>query len=278
MSVRDIVVYLDSSRVMRATTAVAVELANRYEAHLTGMHVVPSLTVPAYALYPVGPDLIDAHKRMNEERARAVKAAFDGATAAMQATSEWRQVEGDPAREIYAQARCADLVVMGQPDSRDPESVSQQVVEDILLGSSAPVLIIPYIGTDARGGEPHHAMIAWDGSRESARAVHDSIPYLENASQVTVVTISKHGGEPGITAAGTEIATHLARFGLSVICREVPSADLSTGDALLSLVTDESVDFLVMGAYGHSRLREVVLGGATDHLLRHMTVPVLMAH
>ena len=276
MSVQDILVYVDSSRALPGTVALAVDLADRHGARLSGAHVLPSLTVPAYALYPVGPDLIDAHRAVSEDRARHSKAVFDRATTGMGFTSEWRQREGDPAREICNQSRCADLVVIGQPDSRDPDSLSQQVVEDVVLGSSAPVLVVPYIGNPENS--TNHTMIAWDGSRESARAVHDAIPFLEKGERVTVVTVSKHGGTEGKTAVGTEISAHLARYDLAVQCREVPAADLRTGDVLLSLVADESVDLLVMGAYGHSRLREVVMGGATDHILRHMTVPVFMAH
>ena len=276
MGIRDVVVCADSSRAMKMTMELSVDIAGRHDAHLTAIHVIPSLMVPAYALYPVGPDLLDAHRQASEDRARDVRSAFEAATSTMQDTSGWRQVEGDPAREICAQSCYADLVVISQPDSRDPESVSQQVVEDVLLGSSAPVLVIPYIGHPC--GPPTHAMVAWDGSRESARAIHDAIPLLASATRVTVVTVSKNGGDAGKTAAGTEVAAHLARHGLSVLCREVSSGNLSTSDCLLSLISEESVDFLVMGAYGHSRLREVVLGGVTDHILRHMTVPVVMSH
>lgn len=276
MAIRDIVVCTDNSRSLKATIGVAADVAIRHRAHLTGFQVIPTLAVPAYALYPVGPDVLEAQRQAAEDRAQQARTVFEDATASMKATCGWRQVEGDPAREICAQSHYADLVVMSQPDAHDPDSLSQQVVEDVLLGSSAPVLIIPYIGHSS--DPPRQVMIAWDGSRESARAAHDALAFISEANQVSVVTVSKNGGDRGTTAAGTELAEHLARHGFAVSCREVPAGNLSTGDSLLSLCADESTDLLVMGAYGHTRLREVVLGGATDHLLRHMTVPVLMAH
>ncbi len=122
-------------------------------------------------------------------------------------------------------------------------------------------------------------MVAWDASREAARAVSDALPILERASSVAVVSVNPrsrdfgHGDVPG-----ADIALHLARHGVKVDVQRIETRDLDVGNALLSHVASESADLLVMGGYGHSRLREMVLGGATRTILGEMTVPVLMSH
>ncbi len=276
MAIRDILAHADASRSNSSSLGVAATLAVSHDAHLTGIHVEPLLAAPSYALYPVGPDLVEAHQLAVQERAKSARSAFDKAVAAVNVSSEWRQIEGDPAREVCTQSRCSDVVVVGQANSRDPEATPQQIVEDIILGASTPVLVVPYIG--AKSGFGHKVLVAWDASRESARAIHDSAPFLRDADHVTVVTVTRGDSTRSQRPAASEVALHLARHGLDVTARDLPGAELSTGDALLSLVADESFELLVMGAYGHARLRELVLGGTTDHILRHMTVPVLMSH
>ncbi len=137
--------------------------------------------------------------------------------------------------------------------------------------------MVPYIGINGTLGE--RVVIAWDAGRESARAVNDSLPILEQAKEVTVVAINArssvdgHGPEPG-----ADIALHLARHGCQVKVERLESHEIGIGDTLLSYLADRSADLVVMGAYGHARLRELVLGGVTQHMLEHMTVPALMSH
>ena len=122
-------------------------------------------------------------------------------------------------------------------------------------------------------------MLAWDAGREAARAVSDAMPFLERAEQVTVMAVNPssgegdHGEEPG-----ADIALHLARHGVKAEVHQTESPDISVGDELLSRIADDGSDMLVMGAYGHTRLRELVLGGVTRSILEQMTVPVLMSH
>jgi nucleotide-binding universal stress UspA family protein len=155
--------------------------------------------------------------------------------------------------------------------------MSRQLAEQLVLASGRPVLLIPYIGAGATMGE--RVVIGWDASREAARAVSDALPILERAASVVVVTINPrqrdfgHGEMPG-----TDIALHLARHGVKVEVQRVETRDMDVGNALLSHLAGQSADLLVMGGYGHSRLREIVLGGATRTVLGDMTVPVLMSH
>jgi nucleotide-binding universal stress UspA family protein len=145
------------------------------------------------------------------------------------------------------------------------------------MDTGRPALVIPYIG--ARAIPPKRAMVAWDGSREAARAVNDALPFLRLATSVTILVVdaerrpSQLGEQPG-----ADIATHLARHSVKVEVRQVHGGGLATGDVILSQASDEGTDLVVMGGYGHSRFREMVLGGATRHLLDHMTCPVLLSH
>jgi nucleotide-binding universal stress UspA family protein len=149
--------------------------------------------------------------------------------------------------------------------------------EQVILGCGRPALVIPYIGPPATLGE--RVVVAWDASREAARAVNDALPLLERAKTVSVVTINPrqqpfgHGEEPG-----ADIGLHLARHDVKIEVERVVSRDIDVANTILSQVANEGADLLVMGAYGHSRLREYVLGGVTRTILAEMTVPVLMSH
>jgi nucleotide-binding universal stress UspA family protein len=146
-----------------------------------------------------------------------------------------------------------------------------------LLYCGGPVMIVPYMGPAATFGE--RVIVAWDASREAARAVNDALPLLKRAKQVGVVSVNPrpwpfaHGEEPG-----ADIGLHLARHGVKVEVQRVEGRDIDTANAILSHVADRSADLLVMGGYGHSRLRELVLGGVTRTILTEMIVPVLMSH
>jgi nucleotide-binding universal stress UspA family protein len=151
------------------------------------------------------------------------------------------------------------------------------MVGDLVTSAGRPALVIPYIGAPEPFGRT--VTIAWDAGREAARAVADAMPLLEKAEKVHLLTvnprfgISGHGEEPG-----ADIALHLARHGIQAEVNHSHARDMEVGDLVLSWLADSSSDLLVMGAYGHSRLRELVLGGVTRRLLDSMTVPVLMSH
>lgn len=190
---------------------------------------------------------------------------------------ERRLVADEPEGGMALQARYADLVVVGQPDLEEADSsLLSGLPEYVMLNSVRPVLVIPYAGQFDRIGK--RPLIAWDGSMEATRAVTNAIPLLKRAKNVTVAVFNPslrydmHGQEPG-----ADIALYLARHGIKVdVARQKTSLD--TGNALLSLAADLQSDLIVMGGYGHSRFREVVLGGVTLTILKTMTAPVLMSH
>lgn len=280
MAFRDIVVLVDSADKSAKALDQAVRLAQRHDAHLIGLHVRPLPQLPNYVVTQLGPDVLDIQRRWNDEAAAAAKALFARKTVGMEARCEWRDVDGPLLEQVPLHARYADLVVTTQ---YEPGSESQdgqaEVVDQLVLGSGRPVLVVPYAGTFEEVGR--RVMVAWNATREATRAVADAMPFLKAADRVEVVSVnggsgSGRDGHGDIPSA--DICLHLARHGVKAEAEHIMAVDLDVGDALLSRCADEAIDLLVMGAYGRSRLREMILGGATRNILRQMTVPVLMSH
>lgn len=283
MSFKDLLVHLDGSRQSVHRLAYAVDWAARDRAHLTGLYtfdLVPTLAELARA-YPGRVEHFETYVRMRTaelDRAKEVEGQFRNALLRADIQGEWRFVEGSPAETVSLHARYADLTIIGQVDPAHPGAgTAPSVPEETLLSSSRPLVLLPYAGQFHSIG--HHVVVGWKPTREAARALADALPILERAEKVTVLTIDpghSPDAEPGIV--GADIALHLARHGIRVEARTTIADDLTTGDVLLNEVADCGADFLVIGGYGHSRVREAMFGGVTRHILQSMTVPVLMAH
>ena len=278
MSYKTIVVLLD--RAWRAEQLeVAFALAHGMDAHVVGLYAVRPMMVPAYALVEAGPIADELHKirradivRREEEARTAFKAA---AARGGLAKTEWRIAKEEALAAACLSARYADLVIAGQPmPGLDETGTAPDVHRSLALATGRPVLLVPYAGRFAEVGR--NILIAWNASRESARAVADGLPLLRKAESVRVVVFNpgpEHGEEPG-----ADIALHLARHGVKVSVDTRINKDVGIGELILSYAADTGADLIVMGAYGHSRIRELVFGGATRTLLESMTVPVLMSH
>ena len=279
MAYRDLLVHVDDGRSCAARVQAAVDLAVAHEAHLIGVYVVADPSPAAFVSGYVPPDLIDTLQQHARERADAALARFAEVAARNQISFETRVdrvLYTAVADALSTNARYADLAVLGQADPDEVETPSY-LPEEVTLGSGRPILVIPYIGPAPTLGQ--RVTVAWDASREAARAVNDALPLLVRAQAVDVVTVNPsdspfgHGEDPG-----ADIALHLARHDIQVEVRRIETRDLDVANTVLSHIADRGSDLVVMGAYGHSRLRELVLGGATRTILRDMTVPVLMAH
>jgi nucleotide-binding universal stress UspA family protein len=221
-------------------------------------------------------NFLDEQRRLLGERARQAEARFHERARRHGVRAEWRVDEGDVVGAVKLHARYADLTIVGQGlDLKDAPGELAVLPQELALGVGRPVLVVPRYGAFERVGE--RVLIAWNGSREATRAVHDAIPILKEATRVTVLSIDPDG-EPQPRTPSADIALHLARHGIAGEAASTSSVDIEVGDVLLSRAADLGADLIVMGAYGHSRVREMVLGGATRHLLQHMTVPVLMSH
>ena len=278
MKLCDILVHVDQSPRAQMRLDIAAELARQHGAHLTALQVI-DVAMPVMALGDGGGGAVIAEllEQMRQSALVAgvkLKVAFEAALARDGIMGEWRQVEGT-AREILAlHGRYADLLVLGQDD---PESDSDGLLEAVVFDSGRPVLAIPFAGSFKTIGK--RVLVGWNASREASRALHDALPLIAKAETATVFLanptrgLDGHGEEPG-----ADIARHMVRHGLKVEVAKVIADDVPDSALLLNHASDMGADLLVMGAYGHSRLREFILGGMTRSLLREMTVPVLLSH
>ena len=275
MALKDILVAVDDSAAAAARVAYAVRLANRWDAHLTGLYIRATPNVPPYVAAQLPREALAVQAEDARTRAQAAQAMFEESVAesGLNAGTQWMIEEGVPAERVGLLGRYADLVVAGQ-DEPEEYALGRVSAAELVLSGGRPVMVVPYA---FRSDEiARHVLVAWNGSREAARAVADAMPILESAERVTVLAV-----DPGNTLGdvpGGDIALHLARHGISVEAARIESQGLNPADILLNRVADLSVDMVVMGAYGRSRLRELVLGGVTHDILKHMTVPVLMSH
>lgn len=277
MAYRNLLVHVDDSRSSKARLEVAIDLAKAHGAHLTGLYVAidPPLSSNMRAAVPA--EFLVMVQEQARARAAEAKARFEATVKRAGLSADCRAEHCPYTRvpEVIAlHARYSDLAILGQPNPDEGE-VNVAATEDVVLSSGRPGLIIPFIGPGRTLGR--RVMVAWDGGREAARAVADAMPVLERADSVVVLVINAENGDHG-DQPGADIALYLARHDIKVDAQQLGAKDLSVADALLSRLADEDIDLLVMGAYGHSRLREWVLGGTTRQIFHEMTVPVLMSH
>lgn len=278
MSYKTILVHLNDERRVAGLIDAANTLGQRFEAHVIALYVMPP--IPTYGPTAFGAGYIEAGLKMFREEADRVRKAFDEATKGRTLVPEWRLVE--PGERTVAdcvidQGRCADLIILGQRDRDFDFSPVLDVPERVIIESGRPVLMIPNAGRFPTIGS--RATIAWNARREATRAVFDALPLLMEAEKVRVVWVNpQNEKEASGDLPGSEIAATLARHGIKCESAPASSGDIGVGDVLLSGLADDSTDLLVMGAWGHSRMREMVFGGATRHILEHMTAPVLMSH
>ena len=272
---KSILIHVDNSRACKARVETAVSLAEKFNAHITALHVVPNYSMPVYAEASVGPEIIELIRQAGQESANEAKILYETIEKSTGAKLEWRSVQDDPVNTICEAARCFDLTILGQFNPDDPNDLNSGLVEHVVPGAGAPCLVVPYIGetVDMAGT----VLIAWNGTREAARAVRDAIPILQMAMRVEILCINPRQGDQE-NRAGAGACANLLHHGIKSKMHRLHNKDISTGDILLSHAADMSADLLVTGAYGHTRLREKILGGVTRHLLEHMTVPVLMSH
>ncbi len=277
MSYKTILVHLNDPRRTEAVLEPAIELATRCNAHLIGLHVYASTPAPPIRL--PGSSVLGGLAAGEHKHSDEIAAIFSRMTANRSFVPEWRVVKVphvDLAAVVMDWGRAADLIVAGQTDPDWDLSPLLDFPERLALESGRPVLVIPYAGRYAKVGK--NVVIAWKAGRESARAVFDALPLLLGAASVTILEIREHASQRPALAPDTSIAAALARHGIKPTIRTSVAADISIGDEILSRLADLDADLLVMGAYGHSRMREVVFGGATRHIAQHMTAPTLFSH
>jgi nucleotide-binding universal stress UspA family protein len=273
---KDIVVNLNVGAKANSASDYAISVAAALDAHLTGIVFLHGPIVPVSRAGYVPPEL-ELIERHNQAAVEAARESFTAACARAGIKAEPLTLSASlvsAGDQFGLIARRFDLAVVGQAEP-ETNAVEENIVEAALFDSGGPVIIVPYIQKAPL--KLDHVMLCWDGGRAAARAIRDAIPFLRRAGRIEVVIVTNERGKQD-QIERADIGAHLARHGLNVAVKRMPLGDVDVADMLLSHAADEGVDFIVMGGYGHSRLREFVLGGVTRSMLRTMTVPVLMSH
>jgi nucleotide-binding universal stress UspA family protein len=281
MTYKTVLVHCNDKSRMERVLGPAVEVAAQFNAHLIGLSIVPPVLVIPTGM-PGTPDtvVVDEHCRAYRRDVPDMKAAFEAACRGRSLVAEWLDIDAGSrsvADTALEHARAVDLIVASQAEPKWPGTAHLDIADRLAVGSGRPVLVIP------NAGEPRSvfgkALVAWNGRREAARAAFDALPLLRRAREVKVVWVNpqKESDVAGDVPTA-DICTALARHGVKCEATEAVRPHASVGQTLLLQAKGQGADLLVMGCYGHSRFREFVLGGASEHVLRQMTVPALMSH
>ncbi len=280
MNYKTLLVCISSETEAKRLIPVSIMLAQQFDAHLIGLYSLQNMEIYAsVAMQLSGSALIQIRENQNEQADR-VKAVFDEHTRAQSFVAEWRQTETSVAmtgERLAEHARCADLVIMAQPDPEHdylgPATVVRRVVEE----SGRPVLVIPYSGKINTIG--NRTMIGWSGTGESSRAAHDAIPFMQQGEKTSIfwVTGSDEAADSVLEHSGHELARCLDRHGIKTHVSHRPKTQIPIGDELLNEAAEIGADLIVTGAFGHSRLYDFVIGATTSHLMSYMTSPVLFS-
>ncbi len=281
MVIKDILVHLDTSETCNHCVTAAAALASRKGAHLIGLAFALESSLLQYYGGKLALDAGDEQADATRQAARDAIEIFEKGANEAGISFESRIVECSTmelSEKISFHARHVDMTFLEQPSpDRTNRSLMATLMEGALFNSGRPVYIMPYIGR--RELPRRKAVIAWDGSYKSARAVNDAIPLLQDRGETVVLVVDadkrrkSHGDHPG-----ADIAAHLERHGVKASVVRQNSAGLDVATVILNFISDAGADLLIMGAYGHSRLRERTFGGVTRTILDQMTVPVLMSN
>jgi nucleotide-binding universal stress UspA family protein len=280
--INNILVHVPTERPMRPVIDVSISLAAAFDARLDALALgYVSTNAAAYAFDGNAAAAVAAAFEMEQERAteRATTALSVFETEARHAGIAYgcrpiADIPAEAAASISAAARLYDLAVVLQPQA-DLQTFDNTIPTEILMRAGGPVLFVPHIFRGAFKAK--RIGICWDGSRLAARALKDAKPFLAQADALFAITINGADSVPP-EASPQNLSKHLARPGLPVKLIDLPASRSEIQPSILSIAADEGLDMLVMGAYGHSRLQEGILGGVTREMLRTMTVPTLMSH
>lgn len=255
----------------------AISVAEEFDAAVTGVAAAFDPNVPGTVFGAISEDLIEPERRRLEQIANKAISHFEHMARRSDLVFHTRTISGNIdsyAGDIGDLARRFDLVVTAQPKPSRIGGADLIAAESLLFESGRPMIMVPYI--QKAGLELDHVMVCWDGSRAAARAVADAIPFLLKAKEAEIVMMQSAPKTNMIP--GADLAAHLARHKIDVKLTSLPGGDIDAANALMSYASDSAADFVVMGGYGHSRLREFVLGGVTRTFIESMCAPTLMSH
>ena len=276
--VKDIILNLELDKSRDSVRDYAISIAETFDSHIAGVAFADGSNIPGFLTPDVPSRILTSIVAEQDRAARDAVVRFEAAAKRSSLSAEPRlvtQSEFGPPVVFSAMARRFDLSVVMQ-SSDDQGANNDILIEATLFDSGRPLIVVPYI---QKGGlKLDRIVCCWDGSRTATRAINDALPLLKRSQTVELFIVENKRTAGERETLGVEIGHHLARHGVTIEVETVPAADIDVADAILSHVSDSSASMIVMGGYGHSRLREFVLGGATRGILSTMTVPVFMSH
>ncbi|HEY7301797.1 MAG TPA: universal stress protein [Xanthobacteraceae bacterium] len=275
--VKDLVVNLTGGHPQDFAADFALSMAASYAAHALGVGFIYEPVIPGDMLGGIPTDLIDVQREENRKAAEVAASRFEAAAKAGSISAETRILDASlaGAPDLFGRiARRYDIAVVGQA-RREQGASEELLIEGALFGSGRPIVVVPY--THKEGLKLDRVLICWDGSRPAARAIADAIPLLARAKTVEIVVVIGERDKSG-ELTGTNMRRHLVRHGIETEIKHIVASGGVAQNAILAHAAASGATFMVMGGYGHSRLREFILGGVTRGILKSMPVPVLMSH
>ncbi len=276
---QSILLHVDASPRSAERLQLAQQLAEPHHASVTAMYAEMPASVQYPYTFTVGPEVFSMMQQYDAQRRQRARATFERSPLSTQAVAQWLEAQGDPVHEFVRQSWTSDLMVLGQrePEGEGRPDLPNNWVESVLVHSGKPALVVPYIGVNQLPGRT--ILVAWKDTRESARALTAALPFLQSAERVHVATWhAESEQDPREPAPMVQLERYLTQHGVSAVFHRHLRGGRRVGEHILSLAADTGADLVVMGAYGHSRAREWVLGGVTRTMLETMTVPLLVSH
>lgn len=276
MAYKTILLCLNEISRLPQLIAVARQLGAKFNAHVSGLYVVPGVQIYPSVGFSAGPDIFDGTRLYFQKHLPMVRETFETAMQQDKLSFDMHVVDSSMpmiANEMIDNCHNADLVIISSTSPDDSDGVEYDFVERFVLAAGRPVLVLPYKGEiDLK---TDHIMVGWNDSRESSRAVFDALPFLQKAKLTRIVSVDV--AQRGTLPAGS-IAESLDRHGVKTEVTNITSDGMKTGEALLRAAHDYGAGLVVIGAYGHSRFAEMIFGGATRHVIKKLDLPVLMSH
>jgi nucleotide-binding universal stress UspA family protein len=279
MEFKNILIHLDHSSGCDNRLDIAFKLAQKFDAKLAGLFIVPDYVVPSYVEAQISVDLITDVTEKAVARAKETLAGYQKLADDAGIKMEAHVVEGQVIPILREHTKYSDLLLLGQDQPDDPDNSSYGLADALLFEGACACMVVPHSGKLAVPGK--RVLLTWNASRESARALREAMPFLTRAETVVVLSSEPNDGDSD-TARGHPHAQELDRLlkshGIEAVSSGISDPDISATDAIIGQAADMNADMIIMGAYGHARLREIILGGVTRDLLKQSPVPLFLAH
>jgi nucleotide-binding universal stress UspA family protein len=277
MAIKNIIVHVDNTAACENRITTAIQLATRHKAELTSIYVTPIYPMPTYYEAQISLEILAEVDKSAKKNARQAQQKYANMASEAGLVAKTITEEGNLISLLSEHARYTDLILLGQDDEDDPLSLGDALADHVVLESGTACLVVPSRPTKKQTGK--RILVAWNASREAARAIKDALPVLQRAEHIEILSVDSDDLEVAEKSSpGKDILAYLNQHGITAGDYIERDKDVGPGDAILARVAETDADMVVMGAYGHSRLREIILGGATRKILKQMTVPVFISH